>query len=650
MKSKKLKLDDSIFDDEAVAVDLPKAGKSRSKPPNSTTLLKTIQFQLEDVSKPSTNSNAQFFNKDIRALISNRKIKVEEQTDSVDSGFDFGSTFKPQTPVPEPTQTIIEYLDFDNDSHLTIKTKKSSKFSIPLSKVSPKIDNSNSKQFSGKKPANVKNTQFSNTRAKVERVPITRKMVTPTAGSGKPRKMFKFDLGLIDKNSGRRERAVYPHSCKNANMAAILEIEESGIKSPFNVLLHNEGSLDHEKAQNSTSKILSRFNSNAKISKMSEKSEHNSANLNAWIHKAQTYELRIDRLQLDQKFKIQNYKRMLEDKDALIAQLRAELDKALTKCSELEECASMHKISIPTSHTAVDCLDDQQNETGFCESVESAEKTENNEKFSPLALTHSNSPFKRRKKLSIDLGEDNERSTVQISHFNTTKNSTAQNKFQTPFVNKSKKSFKLYITSTGETNEGLQYIKDAVASLNQEKSDFGNKNRSHKNPRTKKWKHNSKMVSPVLGGATPGSLPQFSDKFIRKVSLNDNKTIDSQKLKGKRLKISETPKVSKTGINSFFGPSKDFGAQQKRDSGSKVATSHQKAKKHLALMQNSIQDDAPALHGRQSREKLAGGKCDLNAFGEPDQYLNFRKKVGDKANTGLGNNGDSAHFDATVKF
>lgn len=658
MKSKKLKLDDSLFNDETIEIELPKNRKQQTNEPAPSKNLKSKDLNIDEYANLNLQTNNRIAMPGSRTPNSNRLARSDDKNGSIGSEYDFGSNGKIQQGGHDTLRPAIEYLNFDADSHMTIKTKKSSKFSLQPLTVSGKNDLSDSKKMSSRVEINVKKTQFAIEKARNEGGMTIKKLTTPPGSTNHARKNFKFDIALLSKNEDKRGRVVYPHSCKNVNMAAILEIEEIHRNSPMNVdLIEGDGSIDFGGIKHSADKMMSRLNSNAK---MSEKSERGSTNIAVWTKKAQNYELKIDRLLLDQKFKIQNYKRMLDEKDGTIAALRDELDKYRTRCAELESIVAHGSVSGMESRLKQNEHDSPFDDAVIFESLDTAVATRGLEIHSSPAITLSNGPFMKLKKLSINIDEINDRSTVQISQFNS-KPATVQNKFQTPNTTKERKSFKLHINTTSDTQESLQRIKEAVQYLNQEKSAPSNHKYLHSDAGYKPGT-GSKLSSPTKVSMQPTSTLQFPSKASsRKLSSNDNRITESLRLKPKKLKISETPKVGNNNPSSFFAPSKDFFVHYKKDQISKYVTSNRDIKKVSSMMKskdNWVKQDG-VLETSQTKDsekkpedkKASNAKADFKAYHESDKYLDFKKKTNDtffKSTNSMSQ--EKGELDLKVKF
>lgn len=571
MKSKKLKLDDSIFDDETIELERPKPQNSRVKDPTAKSKLKTLDAKIEDLesfSTPITNKNIPSENMNI---ISNQLELKSDNSDSVQSEYNF--SYNPKAYIQNSTnlKTVIEYLNFDTDSHLTIKTRKSSKISQPQFNASSKIDNSDSKNLSSRNDMPIKKTQFAAERYQTGGNNTIKKLTTPPANSNPMKKNFKFDLALLNKNDNKKGRVVYPHSCKNVNMAAILELQEINRNSSMNILDMNiDGSIEFNNIKNSGYKISSRINSNAKIS---EKSDLKSPNNAVWSKKVQNYELKIERLLLDQKFKIQNYKRMLDEKNSIITELKTELDKYRAKYAELEKNVNITKLIGHQSKNIMPNI--ASDDTTIYDDYNIATKKESADFHSPSTIVQSKSPLITLKKLRTSIDEVKDRTSIKISQFNTAKNI----KYQTPNLHKDEESLKLYGHVSSDVKNDLNRIKNTIISFNPEKLASNNNNRAYNYITYKLVKNNSNQASPIKLGIQPTSSFQLASKnLIQKLSSNDNYTNDSAKLKSKKIKISETPKAGPSNPKSFFNPSKDFFVHYKKDNSSRYMTSTRELK------------------------------------------------------------------------
>ena len=659
MKSKKLELDESLFDDETIEIELPAQHKAKAKELPSSKNRKKIEFKVEETRNRKQNVNNQRVSPNNKAALANR-LNSANNNDSIASDYEFEPEIQRKTHNVENPKPAIEYLNFDTDSHLTIKTKKSSKFSIQPPNTSAKFDTSDSKKVSSRHDPNKKKTQFALENELREGKVTMHKLTTPPASTNQTRKNFKFDISLLSKKDDKKGRVVYPHSCKNANMMAILEADEINRNSPMNTqFVDHSGSIDFSNIKNSAEKMASGLNSNFKASKISERSDNKSANVLLLNKKIHEYELKIDRLHLDQKFKIQNYKRMLEEKDTIINELRTDLNQYRNKCAELEETIALGKLINTEDRSNVTNTDNNSNQQDG-KSMETSMKKTNNEYYSSSAITNSNSPFLKLKKLNINVDEVNEKDAVQITQFNPTKPLTTQNKFRTPNTFKDRKSFKLHVNTNSNTQESLKNIKETGSNIKYDKSASNNLKNFYKDLGYKP-KGSSKLVSPVKPKTQLTSSLQYSKKSShRKIKPHDSKINDSSKVKSKKLKISETPKLSRNDPN-YYAPNKNFFVHYKKDQFGKANTSNKDIKKWPVSVKSK------ELWGSRVEKGLNGSRevnndeitnhCEaLNqqpgeslANKNNEQYLDFTKKPNDKFFTSK-KVIETAEADVKIKF
>lgn len=587
MKSRKLKLDDSIFDDQTIEIELPKPPNSRVRDPTSASKLKRGEAKTEEF-----GNNATFFN--------NPKIQSEncdmnsgihklclEMNESLGSELNFGAE-KAQKMGKSSKKQKVEFLNLESDSHLTIKTKKSSKFSQHQFNTSNKLEGSESKNPSVKLDAPLKKTQFALIRGQMDSNGTIKKLTTPPANSNKTRRNFKFDLALLGKNEDKRNRVVYPHSCKNANMAAIMEIQELNRNSPMNLLgFDNDESIDFENIKSSEFKESYKMFSNGKGS---EKSDLRSPNNIVWIKKVQEYEVKIERLQLDQKYKVQNYKRMLEERDTVISHLKAELDSYKTKCLELEKTIELNKAINKSCKQFEEEEEEDHDDTLILNSSATQIKTNTVQYNSPTTTTQADNPLAKLKKISINFDDPNERPSVKVNQFSVTKQGFNSAKYQTPNTAKDKKSFNFNGFPHSDMNSTQNVGKESVLSAFHDKSAPGNAKTSHQGS-GKRRHHPLKKSTPFEPKALTPSLVQLPAKNLtRKMSANDHRISESAKMKSKKLKISETPKMGHSNPTSFFGPAKDFFAHYKKDATGKVVTSS----RDIKALSGSVKSKEPS--------------------------------------------------------
>lgn len=358
MKRKILNLDESLFDEPIIEREAPIAQKING-------LRQTEQNEretryLESVT-PKISENSQI--NEVK-VIDNLSRGIRANTDdnvgcSMSSEFEYKSKSKMYKCPPENNKQAMSSLLIGNDSNLTIKTKKSSKFSIFPQNSAEKMGNSDHKGVPSIYEANKRESMFKVENKHANNTFTMKKVTTPQSTQNNAKKRtFKFDLGILSSNNkNNKAKITHPHSCKNAQTPFIFEvIDHEKAKMQNATGIKNDVELYSKPAIGLKSLKPEILHSTATLSKRSDKSEKDSVHIGEVAKIVQSYEKKIERLMQDQKFKIANYKRMLEEKDTMLVANKRALEQLKQKYSELEEsltnqtkiCEDYHK---PASQT-----------------------------------------------------------------------------------------------------------------------------------------------------------------------------------------------------------------------------------------------------------------------------------------------------------
>lgn len=581
MKSKKLQLDSSILDDEPISYE--QSNHQPNNHSNAQQVINTLDSDFKSYNKLTINPQRMEYNPEIdnRNNLPIKRTKPDEKADSVGSEYEFGNNSPKHNIITDKTKPVLDVINFLGESYLTIKTKKSSKISMHHQNTSEKIEHSDHNKYANHNDGSLKKSHF--LKENNEGLFTIKKLNTPTAAS-QLKKNFKFDLSLLSKNEIKGGKVVHPHSCKNVNMGAILDFQDHKRKSGVNaIFINDDGSVDICNKINSGEKLFSRLNSDAKMSRASDNSEHNSVNMNGWAKKAQNYELKIDRLLLDQKFKLQNYKRMLEEKDGIISDLRSEVDRYRARCSELEEKLAMRFVDTKNKQVYGNHHNDIS-ESDIFDSQDTTIVNNYNEYYSPSIDIQNKSPFLKLRKLDIDIDDVDDVPFRKNNHNNANRPFTAKNKYQTPH-NKVRQSFKMSTNVNSNVKDGTKNSKHGTNYKIKEKPDAPNSKNQYNETGYYPTTNNLQMLSPKkLTAPSINFIPHNDKASIKMISHNDNRFTDSSKLKGKQLKVSETPKMSSSKTNTGFGPAKNFFAQYKKETTNKNVKTNPDMKK----LQSSI--------------------------------------------------------------
>lgn len=349
MRRKQLELDDSVLDEETV----DKNELLIYQKPSS----RLINTKVGELQKPylKPKLNMDMLDKEEWDYKENRsKNEAEERERGGDnSEYDFEngiSDLKRQY-----TDNVMEVLKINNDSHLTIKTKRSSKFSLSKLNSSDKLDLGEMKLKRKHKRMGKSSKELgfrNNYKQQEDKRDTIKRLDSPKKAHQKKKANFKFDLNLINTGS-KKTRVVYPHSCKNANMKPILEPDDLPFSPDYHAEEDELASFESNKNKRKESHVLLHVDS--AYLKRSEKSDDDK-----YLQiKVKAYEQKIERLKLDQRMKIDNYKSILAEKDSALQEMRKDLLFFKNKCVEYEEGIGVQKEINQISKAKIEALEKQ---------------------------------------------------------------------------------------------------------------------------------------------------------------------------------------------------------------------------------------------------------------------------------------------------
>ena len=461
----------------------------------------------------------------------------------------------------------LEILKFDTDSYLTIKTKKSSKFSLTQINSSEKLDLKDIKGLKKLVGQSNKELRFNlNNEIKRETMNTIKKQVTPNIASKKGKGSFKFDLSLINNDSGsKKKRVIYPHSCKNANMKPILEIQELCQPTPVNLRISEEElSMESVLNKRKESGMHIKIDSNFKGSRKSDLSEIVSPKSNYLQGKLRNYEQKIKRLKTDQKFKIDNYKRILSEKELLIEELQNNLAFYKSKCSEYKESLTIQR--------ELNQINQQKLDTYLKADKRAVNSTYNsklNERFSSHSQTINSS-----KQNTGNKQEDNTSSKKASLKrgYGTFGNPSYQNdidqddKFKTDkFTNNIKDHYKQSINNRNHNkSENHKNLKKIQQAANKQLND-GKSTRNKEYNTKRKLDNQSSQKRNKVSHSFKSSIHSTTNKLTTtKYNEKNNKAHYKKMITLKdKFKLIDTPKFAQNPTRSFCGTSKEYFNKQK---------------------------------------------------------------------------------------
>lgn len=357
MKSNKLKLDDSLFEDQRIERKSIGISHTKTAPKADMCNIKRINVEIiiPEISEREEDSVKNIYGDTPRI----DRIDIDDNSnESASSEYEFNSNVKMQKRLFKGSFPVVTSLKIDNDSNMTIKTKRSSKFSLVPQNSNEKVDRSDAKVINGFYEPITRESMFKLESQLSEGNFTIRKLTTPQSSNNYLNKgVFKFDLSIVNNPDHKKTQQVHPHSCKNANAPLFLETRETNLTNmpKFNAQKNNN-SKNIECVQTPHQFLPDQIRSMATLSKHSEKSDNNSVHITQVAKIVQTYEVKIERLMQDHKFKISNYKRMLENKDKALSNTKADFEQLKLRHSELEKAfvaqtkLNEHYLNIITSY------------------------------------------------------------------------------------------------------------------------------------------------------------------------------------------------------------------------------------------------------------------------------------------------------------
>lgn len=370
MKSRKLMLYDSLIEDQVKVVHTRMdAGNRTTLPPGSKVKRINVEIVIPE-ELDGSDSNNQI----VKCTPKVGKADLQRiRDDSGSSDYEFNSSIKISQRFIKGSFPRLTSLKIGNDSNLTIKTKKSSKFSLKPQNSAEKTDKCDGKGIPSFYEPNRRESTFKLESQLPESAFTVRKLTTPQSSTNCAKKRsFKFDFVTLN-NENDNPRTVYPHSCKNAHNPLVFEVIEPGAPQFQNLNFEEANKLRVNEIRPSTLVLPEQLQSMATLSKRSDKSENESVHINQVAKLVQAYEIKIDRLLQDQKFKIASYKRLLEDKDKHLNDTKADLDSLRSRYAQLvESLAAQTKVNEHYLVIIQELSDEKKNkEHGLIENIAS---------------------------------------------------------------------------------------------------------------------------------------------------------------------------------------------------------------------------------------------------------------------------------------